>query len=169
MRSFLPLSSQQSFQVQKHGRELKNCGEWMMNEQDVQTVLLVECDKKLRKVVAASLAQLGLRVLDAAGAEDALKILHEQESQILIVQGDAPADAMGSVIERFRGQSGSHKRAVVVTVAERLQDGWRKRYQPEVALYKPFDVRQLSRIVLSLMEGSTDEVDNMQLSGVMHD
>lgn len=139
-----------------------------MNEQDVQTVLLVECDTRLRKVVAASLAQLGLKVLDAADAEDAHRILQRQESQILIVQGDAPA-AMGSVIDRFRGQSNNPRKAVVVTVAERLQDEWRKRYQPEVALYKPFDVRQLTRIVLSLMEGNKEEVDKIQLSGVMHD
>jgi CheY-like chemotaxis protein len=115
------------------------------------TVLLVEGEERLRRVVSASLDQLGLRVLTAGEAQSALQILKDEHPEVLIVENDHPHGNNGEVIDVFRGEENDLPRPVVVTTTQRLGDQWRKQYQPQVAIYKPFDVRHLSRVVGTLL------------------
>jgi CheY-like chemotaxis protein len=135
-----------------------------MDEQDMATVLLVESENSLRRVVSASLEQLGLRVLDAQDAEAAQEILENEQPELLIVEDDSPEGRNGEVIDAFRKQVEEGPNPVVVTATQRIKDEWRKRYEPEVAVYKPFDVRHLARVVAALIDARDEE--HMELSAL---
>lgn len=118
------------------------------------TVLLLESEASLRKVVAASLQQLGLRIVEANDAEDARRRLAEEDPDLFVLELDHPSGDNGELIEVYRQQSDDG--AVLLTTTERPQDEWRERYRPEAVVYKPFDVRLLLQRVSGLIhDGST--------------
>lgn len=113
------------------------------------TVLLLETETSLRKVVAASLQQLGLRIIEAEDAEAAREHLRQEAPDLFVLELDHPSGENGALIDAYRQQS--DEGAVVLTTTERPNDDWRQRYQPEAVVYKPFDVRYLSRRVRRLI------------------
>ncbi len=113
------------------------------------TVLLLESEASLRKVVAASLRQLGLRIIQATDAQHARRLLKREEPALLVLELDHPAGKSGELIETFR--QGTDEGVVLLTTTERPQDDWRRRYEPEVVVYKPFDVRMLAERVRRLI------------------
>lgn len=117
------------------------------------TVLLLESEDSLRKVVAASLQQLGLRIVEATNAEDARRRLAEEEPDLFVLELDHPSGDNGELIEAYRQQSDDGP--VLLTTTERPQDEWRERYQPEAVVYKPFDVRLLLERVRGLIRDET--------------
>lgn len=123
------------------------------------TVLLIESTNSLRKVIAASLKQLGVRVLEAPDAARARNLLQVQRKapDVIVVELDLPEGANGKLIERYRKRDPDspsdppgHGR-VLLTTTHRPEDDWRRKYMPDVVVYKPFDVRFLCRRVLGLL------------------
>ncbi|MGA9531816.1 MAG: hypothetical protein WBR18_03790 [Anaerolineales bacterium] len=115
------------------------------------TVLLLESEPSLRKVVAASLKQTGLRIIEAEDAEDARSRLEEESPDLFVLELDHPAGEHGALIDAYRQRS--DEGAVVLTTTERPKEGWRHRYRPEAIVYKPYDVRLLSRRIRRLIQG----------------
>jgi DNA-binding response OmpR family regulator len=115
------------------------------------TVLLLESEPSLRKVVAASLQQNGLRILQAEDAEAARQQLDEEEPDLFVLELDHPAGEHGSLIEAYRQRCGGGP--VVLTTTERPEEAWRRRYRPEAVVYKPYDVRLLARRIRALIPG----------------
>ena len=122
------------------------------------TVLLLETESSLRRVVAASLQQLGLRIIEAEDADTARAHLQDKAPDLFVMELDHPSGDHGALIDAYREQSDNG--AVVLTTTERPKDDWRQRYQPEAVVYKPFDVRYLSRRVRHLIKNEPVEFNN---------
>jgi DNA-binding response OmpR family regulator len=122
-----------------------------MRESETDSILLVESDPHLRKVVSASLEQIGVKTHEASQAQDAQRILRTEQPSILIVERDFPHGENGKLIEEFRSHRGQDRSHVVVTTTNRLSTSWRKQHQPKVVVYKPFDVRHLCRVIRALL------------------
>jgi DNA-binding response OmpR family regulator len=114
-----------------------------------ETILLVESDLDLRRVMTLSLQQVGFKVFDASDTMQANEILKEKSAEILILELDFPHGNNGTLIEAYRKYRDQDTRngAVILTTTLRPGDTWRKRYQPDAVLYKPFDVRGLCDLV----------------------
>jgi DNA-binding response OmpR family regulator len=118
-----------------------------MNSPNRTTILLVERDKDLRRVISASLAQLELHVFEAKDNQEANQILQKERVKILIVEHDWQGSKNTNVIDAYRNQIGGETGTVLVTTKDRLDDDWREQQKPTTVLYKPFDVRYLCRLV----------------------
>jgi DNA-binding response OmpR family regulator len=125
-----------------------------MNSTNRTTVLLVERDKDLRRVISASLAQMDVDVLEARDDKEARQILKKDHVKILIVEHDWKHSKNTNVIETYREQMKGETGTVLVTTKDRLNDGWREQQNPLTVLYKPFDVRYLCRLIKNY-EGKT--------------
>jgi DNA-binding response OmpR family regulator len=120
-------------------------------------VLLVESEGSLRRVITVSLKELGLRVLDAPDIFCAKDLLKTERPDLLITELDFPFGRNGELIELYRMQNGECRGAVLVTTTQRFGDDWRRKYRPDVTLFKPFDIRVLCKFVSALLGGDHDE------------
>ncbi|KPK93191.1 MAG: hypothetical protein AMJ88_08425 [Anaerolineae bacterium SM23_ 63] len=132
--------------------------EEMDQQLDAYTVVLVESEKSLRRVLSVSLTELGLRVLEAPDLDCARDLLNTECPDLLITEIDFPFGRNGELIEQFRNQKGDCRGSVVVTTTQRYGDAWRHRYHPDVTLYKPFDIRLLCKSVSKLLSQDHEEV-----------
>jgi DNA-binding response OmpR family regulator len=121
--------------------------EEIMDNHDGTAVLLVEKDNDLRRVISASLAQIGLRVLEAKDEKEAKGVLEKDHAEFLIVEHDWQHGKNTGVIKSFRDQTGGATGRVLVITRDRLDDDWREQQKPISVLYKPFDVRYLCRLL----------------------
>ncbi len=127
-----------------------------MNQLDAFSVLLVESEGSLRRVLSVSLNELGLRVLEAPDLDRARDLLNTDCPDLLITEIDFPFGRNGELIEQYRNKKGECRGSVVVTTTQRFGDAWRHRYQPDVTLYKPFDIRLLCKSVSRLLNQDHD-------------
>jgi DNA-binding response OmpR family regulator len=84
------------------------------------------------------------RVLEASTGKFAEELLSRETPSVLIVEYLPKSEADSAIIDAFRdtdGQDGS----LVVTVLDRPTRSWITKHQPDVIIYKPFDVRYLER------------------------
>jgi two-component system OmpR family response regulator len=107
------------------------------------SILLLERERSLRKVIAMSLEHLDIRVLEAGNAEQARSCIEDQAPDIFILDLDFPEGKDGELIQFYRKKNDGEKGVVFVTTTERPEDRWRLLYQPDAILYKPLDVRYL--------------------------
>lgn len=117
------------------------------------TVLLYERETSLRKVVAASLRQMGLRIVEAGNAAAARRRMEAEQPDLFLLELDHPAGENGALIDAYRAMEGQG--AVVLTTTRRPNNGWRQRYQPEAVIYKPYDVRYLCNRIRRLVAGDS--------------
>lgn len=111
-----------------------------MNE---KSALLVESNYHLRQVIAASLENKSWRVLEASTGEFAEELLAREKPDVLIVEYLPKSEADSAIIDAFRDEA--DKGHVVLTVLERPNNSWIMKQQPDMVIYKPFDVRYLER------------------------
>lgn len=112
-------------------------------------ILLIEHDPELRKVMKITLEQNGLRVVAVERFANALQVLEQGDPDLFLVDFDLVDGDPGKLIEVFR-RNKQDKGAVLLTTTSRPDDHWRRTYQPDAVVYKPFDVRHLYRRILSL-------------------
>jgi DNA-binding response OmpR family regulator len=111
------------------------------------SVLLLEHESNLRRAITVTLQQLNMNVFEVADAESALSILEQQTPQLLILEFDSINGRAGDLIDSFRQKNGSGQSLVLLTTSERPGDIWRQRYHPDIVVYKPFDIRYLTRCI----------------------
>ncbi|MBN1437993.1 MAG: hypothetical protein JW929_01170 [Anaerolineales bacterium] len=116
-------------------------------------ILLVETDAELRNAVAICLKTNGWRIYPAEGFEQAREILERTGPEILVLMSlETQPELQGAMIELFRKrQTGRRRGSVILAVDRRPEDAWRRRYHPDAVIFKPFDVRFLSRRIAQLM------------------
>lgn len=131
------------------------------------TVLIYETESSLRKVMAASLEQFGLTTLQAADADAARQHMERSSPDLFVVELDHPGGENGQLIDAYRRESRGG--AVVLTTTERPAELWRRRYQPEAVVYKPFDVRYLCSKVRGLIENAVPGEPSRVSEGAMDD
>ena len=127
-----------------------------MDQLNASTVLLVESEGSLRRVLSVSLNELGLRVLEAPDLECARDLLKTERPDLLIAEIDFPFGRNGELIELFRQQKRDCRGSVMVTTTHRFGDAWRRRYRPDITLFKPFDIRLLCKSVTALLDEAHD-------------
>ena len=127
-----------------------------MDQLDVFTVLLVESERSLRRVITASLQELGLRVFETPDIDCASDLLKTECPDLLITELDFPFGRNGELIELFRRQKGENRGSVLVTTTQRFDDGWRRKHRPDVIVFKPFDIRLLCKSVSRLLSKDHD-------------
>lgn len=113
------------------------------------SILLIEHDPELRKVMKLTLEQNGLRVKAVERFANALQVLEQGDPDLFLVDFDLSDGDPGELIELFR-RNKEDKGAVLLTTTSRPDDHWRRTYQPDAVVYKPFDVRHLYRRILAL-------------------
>jgi DNA-binding response OmpR family regulator len=114
-------------------------------------ILLYERDPGLRKSITLTLKHQGVEVRVARDEADVRQILENESPDLFVVDHDSSIGNSGELIEMFRMKSKSAHRAVLVTATQRVNDNWRKQYQPDMVLYKPFDIRFLYRRIKALL------------------
>jgi DNA-binding response OmpR family regulator len=114
-----------------------------------ESILLVESDLDLRRVMTLSLQQVGFKVFDTSNMSNAYQTLNDVTPEILILELDIPHGNNGALIETYRKycEQDPGKGTVILTTTLRPADAWRNRYQPDSVIYKPFDVRGLCDLV----------------------
>jgi DNA-binding response OmpR family regulator len=117
-----------------------------------KAVLLMEREANLRQVIAVTLRQLGFEVLEAADVLAAHKILNERIPRLMILAFEHPGQGCGELIDLFRQRNQSEAGKLLLITLQRPDDRWRQRYQPDLVIYKPFDIRYLMREVAGLVE-----------------
>jgi DNA-binding response OmpR family regulator len=115
-------------------------------------LLLLERDPGLRKSVKLTLEQDGLDVWDVQDEVDAQEILERKSPDLLVLDHENLAEHLGELIALYRENREEEEGIVLVTTARRIDDSWRLRYEPDLVVYKPFDVRFLCRRIKSLIE-----------------
>lgn len=111
------------------------------------TVLLVESEESLRRVISVSLTESKMRVLEVPDLENAMDLLKTERPEVLVIDYDFPFGYNGKLIEMFKRHEGKQQGYVVVTTTCRLDDPWRRQYRPDATLYKPFDIRELCKTI----------------------
>ncbi len=115
-----------------------------------QKVLVQENEPSLRRVLELSLTNSGLDVTavpdyPSAGEEAG------SEYDAMIVEFH-PEDLCGSFIEQVRSAVDRGRVPVIlVTTTRRPGDEWRRKYDPDILLYKPYDIRYLERKLLEVL------------------
>lgn len=115
-----------------------------MEAVDINTVLLVEGDEALRRVIAMGLRHQGMSVLEAASAQQARALLGERPS-LLVVDVDSGPASDRMLLPDLRAHDGLAETPAVVLAwdcspdlsAQVGSDG------AAVCLAKPFDARRL--------------------------
>lgn len=127
------------------------------SHESTSSILLMEGDPELRKATAVSLEQQGWRVLEATNLDHAQAILDENFPDILMLELDLPYGICGLIIKRYREHSDNeHSGKVLLIADQRPGDEWRRRYHPDLVIYKPYDIRHVLRSVQSLAEASIE-------------
>ncbi len=122
---------------------------------DTPTVLLVERDAALRRVIALGLQHQGISVLEAASAQQA-RALMEQHPALLILDVDSDLAGDRALLPELRAYDGlARTPAVVLTwdcsseLSDQLEGD-----TAAVCIAKPFDARRLFTEVAVLLEAA---------------
>jgi DNA-binding response OmpR family regulator len=115
-------------------------------------LLLLERDPGLRKSVKLTLEQDGLDVWDAQDEVDAQTVLERRSPDMIVLDHENMAEHLGELIVLYRENRTAEEGIVLITTARRIEDSWRVQYEPDLVIYKPFDVRFLCRRIKSLIE-----------------
>jgi DNA-binding response OmpR family regulator len=113
------------------------------NREDQDTVLLLEHDADLRKIVALMLKECGMHVVEAPNTRIAQQVIQNQTPNLLVLDFEAPSSDSGDLINLFRNTCKNQHKAVLMTTFNRPDDNWRRLFNPDVVIYKPYDVRYL--------------------------
>jgi DNA-binding response OmpR family regulator len=125
-------------------------GESVMHE----SILLLESNIDLRRVITISLQQIGYKIFDVTDAAHAFEILERTTPEVFILELDVPFGKNGALIERYRDcqERVTWEGTVILTTTFRPGDAWRRRYKPDAVIYKPFDMRALYGLVKSQLQ-----------------
>ena len=118
-----------------------------------ETILLVEPDHQLRRVIAASLEQKGLRVLQASDTRFALNLLEREDPELLILDL-RPSASTDRLVEVYLDDEleNDKNRPILITTLDRPDAQWLQEVKPDAVIYKPFDVRYLYRRVMESLQ-----------------
>ena len=124
------------------------------------SVMVVEDEDLVRKVLVDALKLQGCRVLDAANGEEALEKLEQEEVDLLITDLVMPKMGGEELVERVRERLPQVKVVVVSGYSSSERDpGVRSRMGEHLFLYKPFGVWEILKVVeecLASKEGGRD-------------
>lgn len=114
-------------------------------------IIVIDRDAGLRRSIRLTLQRRGYEVRDA-GDENGINRLMEQEcADLVVIDQDSFPEISGQLIEHFRRKGVDGSPHVVLTTGRRVDSAWRKKYRPDLVLYKPLDIRFLYRRIKDLL------------------
>lgn len=122
-----------------------------------ESILLIESDPDLRRVITLSLQQKGFRIPEVVDVAQAYEFLKKKTPDLLVLELDIPHGNNGELIDAYRKclEQDTENGKVILTTTLRPGDSWRKRYQPDAVIYKPFDVRRLCDLVKEKIQSNS--------------
>jgi DNA-binding NtrC family response regulator len=118
-----------------------------------KTILLYERDRQLRRVISASLESQGWRVLQASNIEFATQLLQREIPDLLLIEFCEIEEQEGRLIAHFRAEKAPGSLSpVLVTTIDRPTKEWIQEHQPDLVIYKPYDVRHLQNSIRQALE-----------------
>jgi DNA-binding response OmpR family regulator len=115
-------------------------------------VLIIAPDPALRKVILISLEQAGMDVKALSRYANALTHLQQSCPNVFIVDLDLRGGDPGKLIAAYRANRELDRTVVVALTTNHLKVAWRREYQPDAVIYKPFDMRYLVSKINALTE-----------------
>lgn len=120
---------------------------------DSTAILLVERDRDLRRVIAASLKLNEWEVIQANSITKAAGRVQDGRVDLLLLGITAAPEESIQLVRRYRQLDGDEGSGLVlIMITDRLQEEWRERLAPDAVVYKPFDMRYLCERVEGLLE-----------------
>ncbi|MDZ7373483.1 MAG: PAS domain S-box protein [candidate division KSB1 bacterium] len=143
---YLPLAETEEAPERRPTEALPVC-------RDQKSVLLIEDDEKVRQLTRRAIARLGFRVLCAASGQEALELLRNRAEKIDLVVSDVimPGLHGPELAEEIRKLRPEVKIIFMSGYpASTLQR--QAKWNGQILLQKPFDLDELSRVLLSLSQ-----------------
>jgi DNA-binding response OmpR family regulator len=117
------------------------------------TILLLEGDADLRNIITLTFLQQGMTVYAAPDPIKARSILEKENPDLFILELDNSEGNNGELIDLYRQNKNKEARCTVLLLTtQRPSDVWRNRFQPDLVIYKPFDIRLLFLRVTELIQ-----------------
>jgi len=118
-------------------------------EPRAQTILVVDDDEDIRKVVSHNLEGEGYHVLTAAGGDEAMDIVKAEQPDLVILDIMMPVRDGYDVLAEIRASPETADLPVVLLTAKRAEsdiwEGWSS--GADYYMTKPFEVGELMRFV----------------------
>ena len=114
--------------------------------------LVVSADRQVRQLIVASLDELGCATLDAAGDTQGLEFAAGTRVDCVIVDACSPETLVSSMIRRLRRLQPEIKVLYLVDRTVPASSPWSALRRTDTCLNKPFELRQLCRIVESWLD-----------------
>lgn len=136
-------------------RSMKNAGE-------PRTILMIEDEHSVRAIVAIYLENAGFKVLEAADADEAMAVWHQQMGMIDLVLSDvllSDVDA-SEVIRRFRDERPDLKVVLMSGGIPAPSENYRQDIGAFDFLRKPFTAEELMEVVGASMGETFDRALN---------
>jgi CheY-like chemotaxis protein/phosphoribosyl 1,2-cyclic phosphodiesterase len=123
-------------------------------------VLVIDDDEDLRVLATRVLTRAGHRVLEAAGGEEGLARIGEEQPDLILLDLFMPAPDGFAVLERLREQPGTCAIPVIVLTAHGDEESARKSFERGATdfLSKPFTPPQLDARVRSCFARATASI-----------
>lgn len=117
------------------------------------SVLVVDADWRLRKLVRTNLEPQGLLVAEAAGRRECLEALRRQPYALLLLDADLPGGNGWNLVAELRRAPEFLEVPIIVFVAEPARSGLLRRFQRVSTLVKPFSAADLVSCVERALRG----------------
>ena len=118
-------------------------------EERAQTILVVDDDEDIRKVVSHNLEGEGYHVLTAAGGDEAMDMIKTEQPDLVILDIMMPERDGYDVLAEIRASPETADLPVVLLTAKRAEsdiwEGWSS--GADYYMTKPFEVGELMRFV----------------------
>lgn len=125
-----------------------------------RSVLVVDDDPAIRKVLTTTLELEGYEIDVAVDGEEALARVDEKVPDLMILDIMMPKLNGLDVLERLRGQEETSSLPVILLTAKSSQEdqweGWRRGV--DYYMTKPFDVEDLLRFIEFVFSGGASEL-----------
>ena len=121
-----------------------------------KTILAIDDEPGYRALLSSDLSKLGYSVLTAASGPEALKVLGENEVDIIITDMKmSPMDGLDTIIAIKKMHP--HLPIVIMTgyaVEERVRQAMK--FKPSTCLRKPFGIHEMRSVVSTLAGAGSD-------------
>jgi CheY-like chemotaxis protein len=121
---------------------------------DTATILLVEDEPQLQRVLARTLEQIGYRVVTAGTEAAAVQAVLQEQPDVLVLDNNLPDGTGWGVLRRLAGQGITC--ASLPTILMSAGEPARHRvaeFRPRAFLPKPFPVDALQRLISEALAG----------------
>ena len=133
----------------------------------VGSVVVVEDETTLRRIIARNLTSRGIRVREAASAAEALRLAAESPPDLLLLDINLPDRSGWDVLRELR-RRGIEVPTIVVSAVQVSADRLRE-FRPLCYLPKPFPIESLLRLCTAAGTEETHSAPSRRPSGAAFD